>query len=87
MARPLCSEIKAIYQQGTNGTPSIIPTRRPASPRPGGGAGALNGTNQPIFFGNNTNWQTITYSFTATGTNTPLQITGLEPGMLLDISS
>ena len=44
----------------------------------------LNGTNQPIFFGNNTNWQTATYSFIATQTNTPLQITGLEPGMLLD---
>ena len=44
----------------------------------------LNGANQPIFFGNNTNWQTTTYSFIATQTNTPLQITGLEPGMLLD---
>ena len=44
----------------------------------------LNGTNQPIFFGNDTNWQTATISFIATATNTPLQITGLEPGMLLD---
>ena len=34
--------------------------------------------------GNNTNWQTETITFTATQNGTPLQITGIEPGMLLD---
>ncbi len=77
------SEIKAIYNLGTNVTkfatnaPSIATGLAEAQV-------VLNGTNQPIFFGNNTNWQTITYSFIATETNTPLQINGLEPGMLLD---
>jgi hypothetical protein len=47
----------------------------------------LNSTTYPIFFGSNTNWQTASISFTATQTNTPLQITGLEPGMLLDAVS
>ncbi|MGA2501658.1 MAG: hypothetical protein ABSH20_28285, partial [Tepidisphaeraceae bacterium] len=44
----------------------------------------LNGNPQSAFFGDNTNWQTATITFTATRTNTPLQITGIEPGMLLD---
>ena len=34
--------------------------------------------------GNNTTWQTESFAFTATQTQTPLQITGIEPGMLLD---
>ena len=36
----------------------------------------LNGALQPVFFGNNTNWQTTNITFTATQTNTPLQIAG-----------
>jgi subtilisin-like proprotein convertase family protein len=79
------SEIKAIYNQGTNHM-AKYETNAPAGIASGLAEAQvkLNGTNQPIFFGNNTNWQTITYSFIATTTTTPLQITGLEPGMLLD---
>ncbi|MCU0783148.1 MAG: hypothetical protein MUF81_03700, partial [Verrucomicrobia bacterium] len=36
------------------------------------------------FFANNTNWQTLSQSFTATQNGTPLQIEGLQPGVLLD---
>jgi subtilisin-like proprotein convertase family protein len=81
--RPLsASEIKAIYNQGSAGkyntnAPSIAQGLAEAQV-------TLNGAPQPIFFGNNTSWQTATYSFIATQTNTPLQITGIEPGMLLD---
>jgi len=44
----------------------------------------LNGISQSAFFGNNTNWQVETITFTSTQNGTPLSITGLEPGMLLD---
>ena len=84
--RPLsASEIIAIYNQGTNGMAKYN-TNAPAGIAQGLAEAqlTLNGAPQPIFFGNDTNWQTATYSFTATTTNTPLQITGLEPGMLLD---
>ncbi len=37
-----------------------------------------------ILLGANTNWQMQSYSFIATTNSLPLQITGLEPGMLLD---
>ena len=47
---------------------------------------SLNGVTTNIF-GNNTNWQTYTVSFTATQSSTPLQIQGIEPGMLLDAAS
>jgi subtilisin-like proprotein convertase family protein len=79
------SEILAIYNQGTNHLTKYN-INAPAGIAQGLAEAqvTLNGTNQPIFFGNDTNWQTATYSFTATQTNTPLQITGLEPGMLLD---
>ena len=79
------SEIKAIYQKGTNGLAKYN-TNAPAGIAQGLAEAqlTLNGTNQPIFFGNDTNWQTATISFTASATNTLLKITGLEPGMLLD---
>jgi subtilisin-like proprotein convertase family protein len=84
--RPLsASEILAIYNQGTNGMAKYN-TNAPAGIAQGLAEAyvTLNGAPQPIFFGNDTSWQTATYSFTATQTNTPLQITGREPGMLLD---
>ncbi len=84
--RPLsASEILAIYNQGTNGLTKYN-TNAPGGIAQGLAEAyvTLNGAPQPIFFGNDTNWQTATYSFTATTTSTPLQITGLEPGMLLD---
>jgi subtilisin-like proprotein convertase family protein len=37
-----------------------------------------------VIYGNNTNWQQETITFTATGNGTPVTITGVEPGMLLD---
>ncbi len=79
------SEILAIYDQGTNGLAKYN-TNAPGGIAQGLAEAQLkvNGAPQPIFFGNDTNWQTATISFTATTTNTPLQITGLEPGMLLD---
>jgi len=84
-ARPLsASEILAIYNQGTNGIAKFSTNAPSVADGLAEAQVTLNGTAQPIFFANNTNWQTATYSFIATTNNTPLQITGLEPGMLLD---
>ncbi len=79
------SEILAIYQKGGAGkyntnAPSIAQGLAEAQM-------TLNGTALPVVFGNNTNWQTTNYTFTATQTSTPLQISGIEPGMLLDAFS
>ena len=84
--RPLSdSEILAIYQKGSAGkydtsAPSIAQGLAEAQV-------TLNGTPQPVFFGNNITWQTNTITFTATQPSTPLQISGIEPGMLLDAFS
>ena len=45
---------------------------------------ALSGVSTNLLFGSNTNWQTNTISFVATTNSTALQISGLQPGMLLD---
>ncbi len=78
------SEIKAIYNQGVAGNPKYDIN----APSPALGLAeaqvSLNGVSQPVFYGDNTNWQTAYIAFTATSTNTPLTITGIEPGMLLD---
>ena len=80
--RPLsASEIKAIFNHGIMGkydlaAPSIAQGLAEAQVTVGG-------TNL-LFFGNNTNWQTTNITFTAALSNTVLQITGIEPGMLLD---
>ena len=81
------SEIKAIYNHGSAGkyttttnAPSIAQGLAEAQV-------TLNGTPQPVFFGNNTNWQTTNITFTATQTNLLLQFSGIEPGMLLDAVS
>jgi subtilisin-like proprotein convertase family protein len=79
------SEIQAIFQKGGLGkydisAPSIASGLAEAQVTVGG-------TPFPIFFGNNTNWQTTNITFTATQSNTVLQITGIEPGMLLDAVS
>jgi hypothetical protein len=47
----------------------------------------VNGQTSTTILGNNTNWQTETIIFTATQNGTPVQISGIEPGMLLDASS
>jgi hypothetical protein len=85
------SEIQAIYADGTGGNPKggngkFDPAEFSASP-PTSLAEAqisVNGGTAASLFGSNTNWQTKTVVFTATGNSTPLQLTGVEPGMLLD---
>ncbi len=78
------SEIKAIYNHGSAGKFD------PAAPTIAQGLAeaqvTMDGTTL-LFYGNNTNWQTTNITFKATQANTPLQITGLEPGMLLDAVS
>jgi subtilisin-like proprotein convertase family protein len=85
--RPLSdSEILAIYQMGGAGKYN---TNAPGGIAQGLAEAqvTLNGTPLPVVFGNNTNWQTTNYTFTATGTNVSLLISGIEPGMLLDAFS
>jgi subtilisin-like proprotein convertase family protein len=81
------SEIQAIYQNGTAGkfdhaeyanSPSLSLAEAQVS---------VNGSVSPAFFGSNTNWQIYTNTFIATSTSTPLVISGIEPGMLLDAVS
>ncbi len=83
------SEIKAIYNLGTNHTGkfdtnsfSISPAQSLAEAQV-----SLNGQTQGTLYGNNTNWQVETLTFVATQNGTPVQISGIEPGMLLDSSS
>jgi subtilisin-like proprotein convertase family protein len=78
------SEINAIYNAGNAGKfdPTVFntsPAQSLAEARV-----SLNGQTQAILQGSNTTWQTETITFTATQDGTPLSITGLEPGMLLD---
>jgi subtilisin-like proprotein convertase family protein len=47
-------------------------------------AGVSFGVFTNFILGMNNTWQSQSYSFTATTNTVPLQITGLEPGMLLD---
>jgi subtilisin-like proprotein convertase family protein len=75
------SEVKAIYNLRTAGKFDA------AAPIPSSLAKAsvaVGGISTNIIFGNNTNWQTQVATWTANQAGTPLQITGLEPGMLLD---
>jgi hypothetical protein len=78
------SEIEAIYAKGTSGKfdPAIYTT----SPAQSLAEAQISlGSEAPTTItGNNTNWQVATISFTATQSGTPLQIAGIEPGMLLD---
>ncbi len=45
---------------------------------------SISGVTNSILLGNNTSWQQQTFTFIATGTTTPLVITGVEPGILVD---
>jgi subtilisin-like proprotein convertase family protein len=79
------SEIKAIYNHGSAGkfdpaAPSVTTGLAEAQV-------TVDGSSSPAFFGSNTNWQTTSITFTATQSNTVLQIAGIEPGMLLDAVS
>ena len=83
--RPLCtSEIKAIYNLGINGKYDPVLFNTSPAQSLAEAQVSLNGQTQGTLFGNNTNWQIETITFTATQNGTPLAITGLEPGMLLD---
>jgi subtilisin-like proprotein convertase family protein len=81
------SEIQAIFADGAAG--KFDPTRFSLSARQSLAEAqiSVNGSALTNLFGNNTNWQTYTVSFIATQTSTPLQIQGIEPGMLLDAAS
>src|SRR5665213_2445042 len=79
------SEIKAIFQNGSAGKYNIITTTFPQNLAEA--TMNLQGNSLIIPFGANTNWQIYTNTFTATQNGTPLQITGLEPGMLLTAMS
>ncbi|HUZ08213.1 MAG TPA: LamG-like jellyroll fold domain-containing protein, partial [Candidatus Paceibacterota bacterium] len=78
------SEIKAIFQSGVAG--KFNPVEFSTSPAQSLAAAqvSVNGQTSATLYGNNTNWQTRTITFTATSTGTPLAISGIEPGMLLD---
>ena len=78
------SEVQAIWANGAagkfNATSAFPQNLAEASIAiPGAGTG--------LIYGDNTNWQQQTISFTATSTSTPVVISGLEPGMLLDAFS
>jgi hypothetical protein len=78
------SEVQAIYQKGSSG--KFDPTVFTTSPAQSLAEAQVNlGSKMTTtILGNNTNWQTYSVTFSATQNGTPLKITGLEPGMLLD---
>ncbi|MGD0087605.1 MAG: S8 family serine peptidase [Verrucomicrobiota bacterium] len=86
------SEVKAIYNEGIGGNAKggngkFDPAEFSTSPLASLAEAqvTVNGGTPATFFGSNTNWQTKTIIFTATQPGgTPLQLTGVEPGMLLD---
>jgi subtilisin-like proprotein convertase family protein len=81
------SEITAIYLASvlTNNfnigkfDPSVTPSAGLAEAQV-----VFNDNTTNILFGVNNQWQEFSYTFTATTNSLPLQITGLEPGVLLD---
>jgi subtilisin-like proprotein convertase family protein len=75
------SEVLAIYHAGSAGKFNAgfnFPTNLAEAQV------TLPGLTNDMVFGVNTNWQTNTITFVATNATTPVAITGLEPGMLLD---
>ena len=80
------SEIQAIYRASyfsTNRTigkfdPTVVPAEGLAEARVSFG-GSTN-----VIFGLNRQWEVNSFTFTAASNSMPLQISGLEPGMLLD---
>jgi subtilisin-like proprotein convertase family protein len=84
--RPLTdSEIKAIYTRGSAGKfdPAIFGTSPSQSLAEA--QVSVNGQTPLTILGNNTTWQTQTSAFIAAQSGTPLKITGIEPGMLIDL--
>ncbi|HLX96621.1 MAG TPA: LamG-like jellyroll fold domain-containing protein [Verrucomicrobiae bacterium] len=81
------SEIKTIYADGTNGKYDATEFLTSAAQSLAEAQISVNGSVLTNLFGNNAAWQTYTVSFKATQTSTPLQIQGVEPGMLLGAAS
>ena len=78
------SEINAIYQKGSAGKfDPVLFTNSPAQSLAEAQV-SVNGQAPTTILGNNTSWQVKTITFTATQNGTPVQISGIEPGMLLD---
>jgi hypothetical protein len=78
------SEVKAIYNAGDVGKFDPVTFNTSPAQSLAEAQISLNGQTQGTLFGNNTNWQIETITFTATQNGTPVQISGIEPGMLLD---
>ncbi|HEY5232223.1 MAG TPA: S8 family serine peptidase [Verrucomicrobiae bacterium] len=78
------SEIQAIYQDMTKGKFDANVFNTSPAQSLAEAQVSVNGRTSGTLYGNNTNWQTKTITFTATQNGTPLQISGIEPGMLLD---
>jgi alpha-tubulin suppressor-like RCC1 family protein/subtilisin-like proprotein convertase family protein len=79
------SEVKAIWQDSTNGKFDHIEFNTSPALSLAEAVVSVPGTSaNTTILGNNTTWQTKTITFTATNTTTPLVISGIEPGMLLD---
>jgi len=75
------AEVQAIYRRGAAGKYD------PGAPAPENLARAaleLGGAGSMVFYGDNTTWQTRAITFLATSSGTSVQLTGLQPGMLLD---
>jgi subtilisin-like proprotein convertase family protein len=81
------SEVKAIYMDSTNGKFDPVEFKISPSLSLAKAQILVNGATNLIFYGNNTNWQVETATFTATSNKTAVAISGMEPGMLLDALS
>ena len=85
------SEILAIYSAGSAGKydPTNYVNLSPAQSLAEATVSLADAVNGAVYssatlYGANTNWQQETITFTATGNQTALAISGIEPGMLLD---
>jgi subtilisin-like proprotein convertase family protein len=77
------SEVKAIYSAGSKGKFDPAETNASFASALSKFVMTLNGV-QTTTYANNTNWQQESVTFTATSTNTALELDGIEPGVLLD---
>jgi hypothetical protein len=75
------SEVKAIYDAGSAGK---FDSSASAPENLAKASFEMDGNAPEILFGNNTNWQTNTVTFTPTSSSVTVRLSGLEPGLLLD---
>ena len=80
------AEIAAIYQASTFATNGLTGKFDPSvTPAFGLAEAAVHfGATSNLIFGVNNQWEMNSFTFTATSNSMPVQITGLEPGILLD---